>query len=325
MLIPINKEYIIKHIFNEKRDNHYRSREQFIEDYTNTIYPYPKRMDDICMYYGHIPIDNTTENVLLELDKWDDNDEDDPDYDPDRITYNKNRSGIILEDNLYYFTWDGVIWIVPKDIYDQLDECHILVGDFSSDIFNKHKPTNAKVIEIVVNEDGTSNVYEIIDDENLLIDMSNRIHKLFKEELFAGGEGFVNAQTIAITSILDEIAHRRPFGDIGNDVADKNYIYDNIVQLKSNNELLETNRYAELGLKNIIWEMLDHYGYTNFGFSITNAWLEETGWLLLQALRWEALSANYKGNILYGYDGKIEAYNNRNNHDNEDEDNYECI
>ena len=320
MLIPITKEYIIKHIFNEHNSDMYRSRKQFIEDYTNTIYPYPKRMDDICMYYGHIPIDSSTENVLLELDKWDDNNEDNPEYDTDRITYNKNRSGIILEDDLYYFTWDGVIWIIPKDIYDQLDECHILVGDFSSDIFNSHKPTNAEVKEIVVNKDGTSNIYDIINDENLLIDMSDRIHKLFEQELFIGGEGFVNAQTIAITAILDEIAHRRPFGDIGRHVSDTEYIYDNIVQLKSNNELLETERYAELGLKNILWESLDHYGYTVFGFSLTNAWLEEKGWLLLQALRWEALSANYKGNILYGYDGKIEAYNSRNCYNEDDED-----
>ena len=308
MLIPITKKYIIKHTFGNIDDPFYNSREEFIEKYTHTIYPYPEQVSPISMYWGHIqsPFPNMKENIL-EAELHDDNDDDTLEKDPDLITYNNPRPGIILEENVYYFIWDGVSWVVPSFIYNQLDENHIIVGDFSYDIFINNTPTNAKVVEIIVDENGNTNILDIINNHNLVLEMSDNISNLL-DSLQIGYAGYLEPQRYAILSIMDEIAHRHNmFGDMINNI-DKKEIYDRI-GLNIINGCYDVFEFVALGLRNIVWELLDDYGYTDYGTSLDHAWLNDDGWDVLGALRWESLSAKTGDNIKYAFDGTIEKYN----------------
>ena len=308
MLNVITKKYIIKHTFGDIGDPFCNSREEFKEKYTHTIYPYPEHVSPIAMYWGRIqsPFPNMKENVL-EADSHDDNDDDALEKDPNLITHNNPRPGIILEENVYYFVWDGVSWIVPSFIYNQLDENHIIVGDFSYDIFINKIPTDAKVAEIIVDENGQTNILDIINNHNLVLEMSDNISNLL-DSLQIGYAGYIEPQRYAILSIMDEIAHRHNiFGDMINTI-DKKEIYDRI-GLNIINGCYDTFEFVALGLRNIVWELLDDYGYTNYGTSLDHAWLNDDGWDVLGALRWESLSAEYNGNIMYAFDGKIENYN----------------
>lgn len=310
MLNVITKKYIIKHTFGEDDDLCF-SREAFIEKYKATIYPYPERIRPVAMYYGRLQIDDNISNVdyIQEADRWDDNtvDEGQPDWSPEFVTLNYPRPGITLEEDVYYFMWDNISWLVPKHIYDELDDNHILVGNFSEEVFKDKMPTNARIVEIIVDENGKSNIYNIINDDDQLKYMSAAIKTLLFKDLKIGGEGFLEPQRHAIMSIMDEIAHRYMFVDICNDV-DESKIYE-AIGLPANDDCYDMPNYVILGLKNIVWELLDNCGYTNFGASLDHGWLESEGWDVLAALRWESLSAEYNGNIMYAFDGKIENYN----------------
>lgn len=309
MLNVITKKYIIKHTFGTDDDLHL-SRDAFIEKYMSTIYPYPEHVSPVAMYSGRI-INNHANHpgYVQEAEKWDDNlvDEGHPNWDVNSLTINDPRPGIILEEDVYYFMWDRVAWIVTKEVYDSLDENHVLVGDFSKETFDNKMPTNARIVEITVDEDGKSNIYDIINDEEQLKQMSNAIDMLIDKDLHIGGAGFLEPQRYAIMSIMDEIVHRFPFVDVYND-DDESAIYE-AIGLPMDDDCYEMPNYVTLGLKNIIWELLSNLGYVNYGTSLDAGWLEDKGWDALAALRWESLSAEYNGNIMYAFDGKIENYN----------------
>lgn len=307
MLNVITKKYIIKHTFGDDDDLHLL-RDYFIKKYMNTIYPYPEHIRPVAMYWGRIQADeyNNHPGYIREADIWDDNDED-SNWNSSKVIVNKPRPGILLEEDVYYFMWDNISWIVPKDIYDELDDNHVLVGTFSEEVFQNKMPTNARVVELTVDENGKSNIYDIINDDEQVRQMSTNIKTLLHTDLKIGGEGFLEPQRYAIMSIMDEIAHRYMFVDICNDV-DESKIYE-AIGLPANDDCYEMPNYVILGLKNIIWELLDNYGYTNFGSSLDHGWLESKGWEVLAALRWESLSTKYNNNIMYAFDGKIENYN----------------
>lgn len=309
MLNVITKKYIIKHTFGIYNKT-YLSRDAFIERYTNTIYPYSEHISPVAMYYGRIANNHTNHpGYIQEAEKWDDNsvDEGDLNWDINNLKLNQPRPGIILEEDVYYFMWNRVSWIVPKDIYDSLDENHVLVGNFSKETFDEKMPTNARVVEITVDEDGKSNIYDIINDEEQLKQMSNAIDTLIDKDLHIGGAGFLEPQRYAIMSIMDEIIHRFPFVDISND-EDESVIYE-AIGLPADGDCYEMPNYVILGLKNIVWELLSNHEYVNYGTSLNYGWLEDKGWDALAALRWESLSAKHGDNIMYAFDGKIENYN----------------
>ena len=309
MLIPITKKYIIKHTFGNINDPFCNSREEFIEKYTHTIYPYPERIEPISMYWGRIksPFPNMKENIL-EAEFYDDNDDDVLEKDPDLIMHNDPRPGIILEKDVYYFIWDGVSWIVPSFIYNRLDENHIIVGDFSHDNFINKIPTKAKVVEIIVNDDGSTNILDTINNHEFVLEMSDNINNLL-DSLQIGKAGYIEPQRYTMLSIMDEIAHRHNMlGDMINN-SDKEEIYDRI-GLDIINGCYSVSDFVSLGLRNIVWELLDNYGYTDYGTSLNHAWLNDDGWDVLGALRWESLSAKTGDNIKYAFDGTIEKYNN---------------
>ena len=186
MLNVITKKYIIKHTFGEDDDLCF-SREAFIEKYKATIYPYPERIRPVAMYYGRLQIDDNISNVdyIQEADRWDDNtvDEGQPDWSPEFVTLNYPRPGITLEEDVYYFMWDNISWLVPKHIYDELDDNHILVGNFSEEVFKDKMPTNARIVEIIVDENGKSNIHNIINDDDQLKYMSAAIKTLLFKDL----------------------------------------------------------------------------------------------------------------------------------------------
>lgn len=306
MLNVITKKYIIKHTFGI--DDLHLSRDAFIRNYMSTIYPYPENIKPVAMYWGRIQADeyNNHPGYIREADIWDDNDED-SNWSSDNVTVNKPRPGILLEEDVYYFMWDRVAWIVTKEIYDSLDDNHVLVGDFSKELFDKKMPTNAHVVEITVDENENSNIYDIINDEEQLKNMSEAIVSLIHEDLNVGQAGFMGPSRYAIMAIMDEILYRSSFVDIYNE-DDEIDIYE-AIGLPADDDCYDLPNYIILGFKNIVWELLLNHGYINYGTSLDYAWLEDDGMYALAALRWEALSAKYNDNIMYAFDGKIENYN----------------
>lgn len=210
-------------------------------------------------------------------------------------------------EDVYYFMWDGVAWIVTKNVYDKLDDNHVLVGDFSKEVFDKKTLTNARVVEITVDENENSNIYDIINDEEQLKSMSEAIGTLINKDLKVGQDGFMGPPRYAIMAVMDEILYRSPFVDICNE-EDEIDIYE-AIGLPADDDCYELPNYIILGFKNIVWELLLNHGYVDYGTSLDYAWLEDDGMYALAALRWEALSAKYNGNMMYAFDGKIENYN----------------
>ena len=310
MLNVITKKYIIKHTFGNDEALH-MSRDAFIDRYMHTIYPYPECIRPVAMYWGRIQADEYDNHpgYIKEADVWDDNvgGGESPDWKTSNVIVNKPRPGILLEEDVYYFIWDRVSWIVPKDIYDKLDDNHILVGDFSKEVFDKKMSTNARVAEITVNECKETNIYDIINDEEQLKKMSEAIDTLMNKDLKVGQDGFTEPPRYAIMAIMDEMLYKFPFVDVYND-DDEFDIYE-AIGLPMNDDCYELPNYIVLGFKNIMWEMLCDHGYANYGTSLDYAWLEDKGLNALAALRWEALSANDNGNLIYAFDGKIEDYN----------------
>ena len=307
MLNVITKKYIIKHTFGHDEALH-MSRDSFIKKYMSTIYPYPEHMRPVAMYWGRIQADEYDNHpgYIKEADTWDDNDKD-SNWSSSKVTVNKPRPGILLEEDVYYFMWDKVAWIVTKEIYDRLDDNHVLVGDFSKELFDEKKPTNARVVEITVDENEKSNIYDIINDEEQLKKMSEAIETLIDKDLKVGRAGFVEPPRYAIMAIMDEILYRFSFVDVYNE-ADEIDIYE-AIGLPADDDCYELPNYIILGFKNIVWELLSNHGYVEYGTSLDYAWLEEKGLYALAALRWEALSADYNGNKLYAFDRRIEDYN----------------
>ena len=305
MLNVITKKYIIKHTFGT--DDLQLSRDAFIEKYMSTIYPYPENVKPVAMYWGRIQADeyNNHPGYIREADIWDDNDED-SNWSSDNVTVNKPRPGILLEEDVYYFMWDRVAWIVTKEIYDSLDDNHVLVGDFSKELFDKKMPTNARVVEITVDENENSNIYDIINDEEQLKNMSEAVISLIHDDLNVGRAGFIEPPRYAIMAVMDEILYRFSFVDIYNE-DDEIDIYE-AIGLPADDDCYELPNYIILGFKNIVWELLSNHGYVNYGTSLDYGWLEDKGMYALAALRWEALSAEYNGNKLYAFDGKIANY-----------------
>lgn len=306
MLNVITKKYIIKHTFGI--DDLHLSRDAFIEKYMSTIYPYPEHISPVAMYWGRVQADEYDNHpgYIKEADAWDDNDEN-SNWSSNKVTVNKPRPGILLEEDVYYFMWDGVAWIVTKNVYDKLDDNHVLVGDFSKEVFDKKTLTNARVVEITVDENENSNIYDIINDEEQLKSMSEAIGTLINKDLKVGQAGFMRPSRYAIMAVMDEILYRSPFVDICNE-DDKIDIYE-AIGLPIDHIYYELPNYIMLGFKNIIWELLSNHGYVNYRTSLDYAWLEDDGMYALAALRWEALSAKYNDNIMYAFDGKIENYN----------------
>ena len=167
-------------------------------------------------------------------------------------------------------------------------------------------PTNARVVEITVDENENSNIYDIINDEEQLKNMSEAIDTLIYEDLKVGRVGFIEPPRYAIMAIMDEILYRLPFVDICNE-DDEIDIYE-AIGLPADDDCYELPNYIILGFKNIVWELLLNHGYVDYGTSLDYAWLEDDGMYALAALRWEALSAEYNGNKLYAFDGKIANY-----------------
>lgn len=306
MLNVITKKYIIKHTFGT--DDLHLSRDAFIANYMSTIYPYPENVKPVAMYWGRLQVDgyNNHPGYIKEADIWNDNDED-SNWSSDNVTVNKPRPGILLEEDVYYFMWDRVAWIVTKEIYDSLDDNHVLVGNFSKERFDKKVPTNARVVEITVDENENSNIYDIINDEEQLQNMSEAIDTLINKDLKIGQAGFMGPSRYAIMAIMDEILYRSSFVDICNE-DDEIDIYE-AIGLPVDDDCYDLPNYIILGFKNIVWELLLNHGYVNYGTSLDYAWLEDDGMYALAALRWEALSARYNDNIMYAFDGKIEYYN----------------
>lgn len=306
MLNVITKKYIIKHTFGI--DDLHLSRDAFIRNYMSTIYPYPENVKPVAMYWGRLQVDgyNNHPGYIKESDVWDDNDKD-SDWSSNKVTVNKPRPGILLEEDVYYFMWDRVAWIVTKETYDKMDDNHVLVGNFSKEIFDKKVPTNARVVEITVDENEKSNIYDIINNEEQLKHMSEAIDTLMNKDLKVGQAGFMGPSRYAIMAIMDEILYRSSFVDIYNE-DDEIDIYE-AIGLPADDDCYELPNYIILGFKNIVWELLLNHGYVDYGTSLDYAWLEDDGMYALAALRWEALSAKYNDNIMYAFDGKIEYYN----------------
>ena len=168
-------------------------------------------------------------------------------------------------------------------------------------------PTNARVVEITVDETENSNIYDIINDEEQLKNMSEAIISLIREDLKVGQDGFTGPPRYAIMAIMDEILYRSSFVDIYNE-DDEIDIYE-AIGLPADDDCYDLPNYIILGFKNIVWELLLNHGYIDYGTSLDYAWLEDDGMYALAALRWEALSARYNDNIMYAFDGKIENYN----------------
>jgi hypothetical protein len=136
--------------------------------------------------------------------------------------------------------------------------------------------------------------------------MSEAIDTLIYEDLKVGRAGFIEPPRYAIMAIMDEILYRLPFVDICNE-DDEIDIYE-AIGLPADDDCYELPNYIILGFKNIVWELLLNHGYVDYGTSLDYAWLEDDGMYALAALRWEALSAEYNGNKLYAFDGKIANY-----------------
>lgn len=69
-------------------------------------------------------------------------------------------------------------------------------------------------VEITVDENENSNIYDIINDEEQLKDMSEAIVSLIHEDLKVGQAGFMGPSRYAIMAIMDEILYRSSFVDI---------------------------------------------------------------------------------------------------------------
>ena len=78
--------------------------------------------------------------------------------------------------------------------------------------------------EIIVDENGQTNILDIINNHNLVLEMSDNISNLL-DSLQIGYAGYIEPQRYAILSIMDEIAHRHNiFGDMINTIDKKRNI-----------------------------------------------------------------------------------------------------